>query len=550
MPSMNPHVFKQLTNLFDNPPVPQKKEKFADTVAVFTSPTWDNLYKHQENNENARDFQNFTRIGYAPTKALQNDFDQRRDQKKPQLAPHGSDTRRLGSKYRCITSRVTYYGQPHTTPLLLTGCAPNFMGSSIEDLRFYCCDNMISYDPMADHRYTISQLLLVEKILEPLIRGAPWTQTLQQFFSSYLKKLTRNDVNYTRDLHEFFSRNTVKYEQPSDSLCTDITSFFTALKHNITGQIEARLRDNREEKRAFTLNLIHYQNTCSELAEMYFRAALTNGAKTIIFPDFGLGVFIKQLTPDSKKEACHIMRSAIHACAQKHKDAITTRWVLYDNPKGTKDEQKKMQNLCCELRDKYPDLNCEINDFFKLMQEDDNTGIFVNPGSDRTIGGKYYTPCPKTLEEQIAQKTSLLLVQSDNFNSKALDTAYQNRNPRTVPNAFLPQEKRPLKVTSWKDTLLNARIGAVIGVIIAAILTALFLPLTLPIILSTLVGGTLLGGSISATVASRHPSENPIKKQVPSPAQTLHPPYTIMRFHPTTNDPSVHQPPIGPRRPQ
>lgn len=36
----------------------------------------------------------------------------------------------------------------------------------------------------------------------------------------------------------------------------------------------------------------------------------------------------------------------------------------------------------------------------------------LNPGSDRTIGGAYYTNNPKTLEEQIAQKSELIFLQT------------------------------------------------------------------------------------------------------------------------------------------
>ncbi len=153
-----------------------------------------------------------------------------------------------------------------------------------------------------------------------------------------------------------------------------------------------------------------YKEICREQADLICSAAIEQGKKKIIMPDFGLGVYLRCLSKESQEDARQIMLSAFQRAATYHK--INIEWIIWENDP---DHDKKFSASKDYGSGRFKIVS---GDLLKEMDKAANNKdvVFVNPGSDRTIGGAFEVNDPKTLEEQIAQTTSLVITQSACFN--------------------------------------------------------------------------------------------------------------------------------------
>jgi hypothetical protein len=127
-------------------------------------------------------------------------------------------------------------------------------------------------------------------------------------------------------------------------------------------------------------------------------------------PAFGVGVYIQNLkNTDDKAKAKEIMNKAFAEMARKHE--IMVDWVVWKDNKNASHEK----NLLDSQTQGNAYMNHVIADLMEHAQTQNNAGYhcaMLNPGSDRTIGGKYIAQNPDTLEEQMAQQSDLLFLHS------------------------------------------------------------------------------------------------------------------------------------------
>jgi hypothetical protein len=166
-----------------------------------------------------------------------------------------------------------------------------------------------------------------------------------------------------------------------------------------------------------------YKAECAKLAEFIVGTAKQQGHTRLIMPGFGVGVYIKQLNHFSKKTARELMYTAFAEAALKHE--IHVDWVLW--ARDTKSAHTK--NILTSYSKDNPFMQPVVHEDMMLYaheftQKQENI-VLLNPGSDRTIGGKYITKNPITLEEQMAQQSDLVLLHSE-FNQPMVDQFKQD----------------------------------------------------------------------------------------------------------------------------
>ena len=263
---------------------------------------------------------------------------------------HGRDRR--CSRYRLIEGPVDFYLEKNleeaTTMHVITTCAPNLMGSSENDLQFYC-------------------------------------------------------INYIKN-------------QPS-----------------------------------YDLNEQKYRVECNKIAEFIISTAKASGTEKLIMPAFGVGIYIQKLSHPSRKMAREIMFNSFAAAADRHQ--LPVDWIVWDNPKNPS-EGPEMHTFLNHFSNKFmqPRLHSDMLTYAKTEKERGLNISILNPGSDRTIGGAYTTRNPKTLKEQIAQQSDLVLlhtvlnqpmVDEFNVNLAARRAARHQPRPQNEPPANYTNLTRP-----------------------------------------------------------------------------------------------------------
>lgn len=193
---------------------------------------------------------------------------------------------------------------------------------------------------------------------------------------------------------------------------------------NLSGTSPRDLQDFTvgENQAGYELNTVKYEQECNKLAEFIVSTAKKQNNQKLIMPAFGVGVYISKLTSDSKKKATAIMYKAFATAAEKHQLAVD--WIVYadsDDEKVNEQARQTVATLDGYAKNKFMSavIHHDLIDY-SLNESYVKECVMLNPGSDRTIGGRYTHPNPKTLEEQIAQRSNLMEVQSSTFN-KSLD---------------------------------------------------------------------------------------------------------------------------------
>ena len=158
------------------------------------------------------------------------------------------------------------------------------------------------------------------------------------------------------------------------------------------------------------LKVKEYGTECNKLAEFIVGTAKQQEHTRLIMPAFGVGIYISKLDKASKKIAREKMYSAFAEAALKHQ--IQIDWIVWAGDPNSAQTAKTLARYSA----KNPSMQPVIHEDMMLYAQEFATGqekiVVLNPGSDRTIGGAYTTKHPRTLEEQMAQQSDLVLLHS------------------------------------------------------------------------------------------------------------------------------------------
>ncbi len=195
-----------------------------------------------------------------------------------------------------------------------------------------------------------------------------------------------------------------------------------------------------------------YKKACDEIANLIIYAAKDNQIQPLKIGEFGLGVYLKSLSPDEKNVARAIMYQAFAAACEKYDQNV--EWIIWNN--GTNAE-KVVNNLNKNhfannrwIQAKSGNL---IADLSMWKKQNPDFGE-LNNGSDRTIGGKLTHFNPTTTEEQLAQNSLIAFVQTkanphflDNANvinlSNNSKSPLNSKKPITAPSIDLSGVEGP-----------------------------------------------------------------------------------------------------------
>lgn len=195
---------------------------------------------------------------------------------------------------------------------------------------------------------------------------------------------------------------------------------------NLSGTSERDLKDFTQglgDNRL--LNAAKYQQECEKGADFIVGTVKNQNKTRLIMPAFGVGVYIAKLAPEEKVKAKEIMYKAFEKAASKHK--VKVEWLIWAQEndalatKRANDEGNQLSRLVDQSEFIKPVTHHDIITYSMEESLSKKDFVMLNPGSDRTVGGKYITLNPKTLEEQIAQKTILMELQSATFNPYLVD---------------------------------------------------------------------------------------------------------------------------------
>lgn len=158
------------------------------------------------------------------------------------------------------------------------------------------------------------------------------------------------------------------------------------------------------------LHTVNYVHACEELANFIVKAAHDTGNARLVMPAFGVGAYINIVPVNQKPEAVQIMYEAFARAAQNHK--INIDWIVWSREKNTYLQKDFLDNL----KGENPFINnIPHEDMLSYAADQVGQGIrcaILNAGSDRTIGGKFISKNPTTVEEQLAQQSDLMLLQT------------------------------------------------------------------------------------------------------------------------------------------
>lgn len=216
-----------------------------------------------------------------------------------------------------------------------------------------------------------------------------------------------------------FDENNPQRTKPFDVISTcapNLMSSSTADERQFAhdnGKFEQRPGRNgaMQAVRVLDLNEAEYRKACEAQADFIVKAAKDKGNDALIMPGFGVGVYIKRLSTEGQAKAREIMAEAFAKASAKH--AMPIQWVAYDAK-----AHKQMSAAVVKAQTLHPDTKLALvqGDMFDYLENSAQNGFkkpaLLNPGSDRTIGGNFTARDPHTGEEQIAQCTDLLAIQT------------------------------------------------------------------------------------------------------------------------------------------
>jgi hypothetical protein len=156
---------------------------------------------------------------------------------------------------------------------------------------------------------------------------------------------------------------------------------------------------------SFTLDENKYRQTMREIARKMCQIAKENGKTTLVIPEFGVGIYVKLLTPESKDAAKRIMAQEFNEAAKNSN--INVKLIVFG---VNKDKEILDYKKYVGVGSKVDVVNGDI--FDEMHKQGSDACAFANPGSDRTIGGDRERPDPHTLEEKMAQSGTLVQVTS------------------------------------------------------------------------------------------------------------------------------------------
>lgn len=163
------------------------------------------------------------------------------------------------------------------------------------------------------------------------------------------------------------------------------------------------------------LNEKAYQATCQEIANLILFAAKDNGLTQINVADFGLGIYLSSVVGKDKVTAKKLMRTAFLEAAERYK--VKVNWILYGREAAVAAGELN-QHL---FAGKQQFIEAKAGDITAVKGCRAASIGVLNNGSDRTIGGARHafsdasTGAPRppgTTEEQVAQQSFLIVVQS------------------------------------------------------------------------------------------------------------------------------------------
>lgn len=158
------------------------------------------------------------------------------------------------------------------------------------------------------------------------------------------------------------------------------------------------------------LNVEAYTKAARELATMIVLAAKENGMSPLGIAEFGLGVYLNRFAgkPAEADKAREIMYKAFARAAEYFDQKI--EWVLWNGLADSPDRKQRYKKQFGTDNLKFKVGNILDYEFA------------INNGSDRTIGGAMNHARPKTTEEQVAQNSMLIEIQTE-FNPELYNNA-------------------------------------------------------------------------------------------------------------------------------
>jgi hypothetical protein len=158
------------------------------------------------------------------------------------------------------------------------------------------------------------------------------------------------------------------------------------------------------------LNIDQYTQSSNELADFIVSAAKEHGDEKLIMPAFGVGVYIKNVPKDQKPEAVRIMYQAFANAALKFQ--INVDWIVWSREKNIYLQKSYLDNLKGSNLFMHNVPHDDMLIYAAEQVDQDIQCAVLNAGSDRTIGGKFIAKNPKTVEEQLAHQSDLVLLQT------------------------------------------------------------------------------------------------------------------------------------------
>lgn len=185
--------------------------------------------------------------------------------------------------------------------------------------------------------------------------------------------------------------------------------------------------DEKEFVRNGKLNVQAYDRACNKIAALIVHAAKANGMDPLDVAEFGLGVYLNAFNhnPEQKELARACMYKAFASAAKTH--GVKVNWLIYGHP-------EKASAKADELNNKYnfSAMEFKSGDIMKSQNS-------LNNGSDRTIGGKSNHVNPATTEEQLAQCSFLIEIQT--MLNPALQNNLDQINTQVDVSELLSQKK-------------------------------------------------------------------------------------------------------------
>mgnify|MGYP000001573488 CR=1 FL=1 len=199
-----------------------------------------------------------------------------------------------------------------------------------------------------------------------------------------------------------------------------------------------------------------YRKECQKLAEFIVGAAHKEGQQRLIMPAFGVGVYINKLDPHSKELATEIMYRAFADAAKKHQ--VSVDWIVWRGAKNYTATAQKLAGYSVGNPLMKPVVHDDMLLYAQELRKANEKVVLLNPGSDRTVGGLYTHEHPTTLDEQIAQQSDLVCLQTEFNQSMVRKFKVEFEQRKKIQNAPVVQKdpKVPLKI-NLKECALKIR---------------------------------------------------------------------------------------------